>query len=90
MEREFWAAFLRRAELRVVIWETEVREQLSRISELERHGQDSREARAWLVELEELLNHHVGHRDRLKAKVLECASPESETEPPALAEASKR
>ncbi len=77
----FWAAFLRGAELRVALWETEVAEQLSQISALERRGEDTRQARAWLVELEDLLNHHVAHRNRLRQKVLEGFLPESEDKP---------
>ncbi len=81
MERESWEAFLRRAQLRVTLWEAEVAEQLSQISALERRGEDTRQARAWLVELEDLLNYHVAHRNRLRQKLLGGFLPESEDEP---------
>lgn len=71
MEDKFWEPFLRRAELRVAFREDEIAEQLSHIVELERQGQDSRKARAWLVELEHLLIQHVAHRNYLRQKCTE-------------------
>ncbi len=66
MQREIWEAHLRLVEWRAALAERSIAEQVRHIAELERQGQDARQARKWLAQFEELLSQHVAHRDRLK------------------------
>ncbi len=66
MEPETLNSFLRKAERRVILGEKDIARQVRQISKLQRSGQDSRLARAWLVELEDQLGRNLAQRDRLK------------------------
>jgi hypothetical protein len=66
VEREIWEPFLRRVERRVAIEERGVDEQVRQICELQRRGQDAKQARKWLGQLEDQLNRDIAHRNRMK------------------------
>ncbi len=66
MQREIWEPFLRRVERRVAIEESVVDNQVRQICALQRSGQDVKQARKWLRELEGQLNRDIAHQNRLK------------------------
>lgn len=70
MEREIGEFFLRKVEERVALRQIEIDRQISQIHKLARRGQDSRQARAWLFELEADLNQQMTHRSYLKQRLL--------------------
>ncbi len=69
MKRQTLEARLRRAEWRVALAESDVFEQVTVIAELKRLGQDAKQARAWLIKLEEMLTERIAHRARLKREL---------------------
>ncbi len=71
MEREhdLWRTHLRQAEWRVALAEQYIAEQVRLIAELERCGEDSKQARKWLIEFEELLCQHVAHLNHIKLQL---------------------
>lgn len=71
MEREISEPFLRKTERRVALGEMDVAQRVRQIFELERRGEDSRQARGWLVQLEEQLSRDIAQRNRLKRNIEE-------------------